>query len=111
MRYLIAAAVLITAGLLSWPAAAEPPTCASLGGTVEAGQMCHLRATGATYTLTMTFPADYPDQQPLDDYITQNRDGFISVAQADRIRVTRDPGDPPRRPLRWLSAWRPLIMR
>jgi Protein of unknown function (DUF3298) len=80
MRYLIAAAVLVTAVLLAPPAAAEPPTCASLGGAVEPGQLCHVRATGVTYTLNITFPADYPDQQ-LTDYITQNRDGFLAVAQ------------------------------
>ncbi len=82
MRYLIAAALLVPAVLLGWPAAAVPPSCAGLGGTVEAGQMCHVRATGATYTLDMTFPADYPDQQALTDYITQNRDGFVNVAQS-----------------------------
>ncbi|GBG36475.1 esterase [Mycobacterium montefiorense] len=86
MRFLIAAAALIAAALAAWPAAAEPPTCAGLGGTVEAGQLCHVRATGPTYTLTMTFPADYPDPQPLDDYITQNRDGFIAVAQTSGPR-------------------------
>ncbi|WAJ46761.1 RsiV family protein [Mycobacterium sp. Aquia_216] len=80
MRYLIAAAVLLTAVLLARPAAAGPPTCASLGGAVEGGQLCQVRATGPTYTLNMTFPADYPDQQ-LTDYITQNRDGFLAVAQ------------------------------
>jgi hypothetical protein len=82
MRYLIATAVLAAAVVLGWPAAAEPPSCASLGGTVEAAQMCHLHATGPTYTLNMTFPADYPDEQALTDYITQNRDGFVNVAQS-----------------------------
>ena len=48
MRYLIAAAVLAPAVLLGWPAAAAPPSCASLAGTVEAGQLCHVRATGPT---------------------------------------------------------------
>jgi hypothetical protein len=86
MRYLIAAAVLVTAALLGWPAAAVPPSCASLGGTVEAGQLCHLHAAGPMYTLNMTFPADYPDQQPLTDYITQNRDGFMAVAQTSGPR-------------------------
>jgi hypothetical protein len=38
------------------------------------------------YTLKMTFPADYPDEQPLIDYITQNRDGFIAVAQSSGSR-------------------------
>jgi len=68
--------------LLGWPAAAEPPSCASLGGSVEAGQMCRVHATGPNYMLTMTFPTDYPDQQALTDYITQNRDGFVNVAQS-----------------------------
>ncbi|MFZ1177211.1 MAG: DUF3298 domain-containing protein, partial [Mycobacterium sp.] len=36
MRYLIAAAVLVPAVLLGWPAAAAPPSCAGLGGTIEA---------------------------------------------------------------------------
>ncbi|MES3640132.1 RsiV family protein [Mycobacterium intracellulare] len=82
MRYLIAAALLAPAVLLGWPAAAEPPSCASLGGSVEAGKMCRVHATGPNYMLTMTFPTDYPDQQALTDYITQNRDGFVNVAQS-----------------------------
>jgi hypothetical protein len=81
MRYLIAAAVMLPAVLLAWPAAAEPASCASLGGTVDAGQMCQVHATGPTYMLNMTFPVDYPDEQALTDYITQNRDGFVNVAQ------------------------------
>jgi hypothetical protein len=82
MRFLIAVAVLAPAVLLGWRAAAAPPSCADLGGTIEAQQMCHLHATGPTYTLNMTFPADYPDEQALTDYITQNRDGFVNVAQS-----------------------------
>ncbi|MGO9929190.1 MAG: esterase [Mycobacterium sp.] len=82
MRYLMAAAVLAAAALLGWPAAAAPPSCAGLGGTIEDGQMCHVHATGPTYMLDMTFPTDYPDEQALTDYITQNRDGFVNVAQS-----------------------------
>ncbi len=81
MRFLIAAAVPVCAVLLGWPAAAAPASCAGLGGTVEAAQMCHVHASSPTYMLNLTFPADYPDQQALTDYITQNRDGFVSVAQ------------------------------
>jgi hypothetical protein len=86
MRYLFAAAVLVIAVLLGGPAAAEPPSCASLGGTVDAGQLCHVHAAGPMYTLNMTFPADYPDEQALTDYVTQNRDGFVNVAQASGTR-------------------------
>jgi Protein of unknown function (DUF3298) len=86
MRYLLAAAVLAAAVLFGWPAAAAPPSCASVGATVDAGQLCHLHAAGPMYTLNMTFPADYPDEQALIDYVTQNRDGFINVAQASGPR-------------------------
>lgn len=95
MRYLIAAALLATAVLLGWPAAAEPPSCASLGGSVEAGQMCRVHATGPNYMLTMTFPTDYPDQQALTDYITQNRDGFVNVAQSSGGATSRTSWRPP----------------
>jgi hypothetical protein len=86
MRYLLAAVVLAAAVLFGWPAAAAPPSCASVGATVDAGQLCHLHAVGPMYTLNMTFPADYPDEQALIDYVTQNRDGFINVAQASGPR-------------------------
>ncbi len=82
MRYLIAAALLAPAVMVGWPAAAAPPSCAPLGGTLDAGQLCHVQATGPNYTIKMTFPADYPDEQALTDYIAQNRDGFVNVAQS-----------------------------
>ena len=34
----------------------------------------------------MTYPADYPDQQALTDFLTQNRDGFVNVAQTSGAR-------------------------
>jgi hypothetical protein len=81
------AAVLTAAALLGWPAAAAPPPpCAGLGGTVDATQLCHVHATGPTYMLNMAFPVDYPDEQALIDYITQNRDGFVNVAQTSGSR-------------------------
>jgi len=86
MRFLIAAAVLVTAVLFGGAAAAAPPTCASLGGTMPDAQTCRLHTSAPSYTLTMTFPADYPDEQALTDYITQNRDGFVSVAQSSPSR-------------------------
>lgn len=82
MRYLIVAAALVAAVFPACPAAAEPSSCASLGGTVEAEQMCHVEATGTNYSLKMTFPANYPDEQALTDYLTQNRDGFLNVARS-----------------------------
>lgn len=86
MRYLIATALLIPVLLVSWPAAAEPAACAGLGGVVAAAPMCHVQASGPKYTLDMTFPVDYPDQQALTDYLTQNRDGFVNVANGSPQR-------------------------
>lgn len=110
MRYLpwlVVTAVLAAVVRVGWPAAAAPPSCASLGGTIEAGQMCHVHASDASYTLDMTFPVDYPDQQVLTDYLTQNRDGFITVAQGsarrdqpyqmDAITEQHTAGQPPHR--------------
>ncbi|MGH3971100.1 MAG: esterase [Mycobacterium sp.] len=89
MRTLIAAALLAAGalvGLPGGPVAAAEPSCSGMGGTVEGGQMCHVHASNATYTLDMTFPLDYPDQQALTDYLTQNRDGFVNVAQTSGSR-------------------------
>ncbi|MBV9320181.1 MAG: DUF3298 domain-containing protein [Mycobacterium sp.] len=84
MRNLVAAAMLACALAvtgLAGPAATAQSACASLGGTIDGGQTCRVSASSPSYTLKMTFPADYPDQQPLTDFLTQNRDGFVNVAQ------------------------------
>jgi hypothetical protein len=86
MRYLLVAAVLALAGLLGWPAAAAPPSCADLDGIIDANHLCRVHAQNATYTIDLTFPVDYPDQQALTAYIVQNRDGFINVAQTSAAR-------------------------
>ncbi|MGX9789664.1 esterase [Mycobacterium sp. MMS18-G62] len=66
------------------PAPAAPQSaCADLGGTVGPDQTCHVRSTTPTYTLTMSFPLDYPDQKALTDVLKQDRDKFVDwVAEA-----------------------------
>ncbi len=84
MRNLIAAALMAAGGLLSWsgtPIAAADSACTGMGGEVEGEQTCHVHASTSIYTLDMKFPLDYADEQALTDYIGQNRDGFVSVAQ------------------------------
>ncbi|MBV8182857.1 MAG: DUF3298 domain-containing protein [Mycobacterium sp.] len=84
MRNLIAAALIAAGALLGWssaPVAAADSACATLGGDVEREQTCHVHASTSTYTLDMKFPLDYVDEQALTDYISQNRDGFVNVAQ------------------------------
>lgn len=77
----IAAAVLT----LGWSgigvASAAPPKCADLGGQIDVGQICRIQVIDPEYSLTMSYPADYPDQQPVVDYVKQTRDGFLNVAK------------------------------
>ena len=61
---------------------AAPPKCADLSGVVDGAQMCRISQTDPAFTLTITYPTDYPDQQPVVDYIRQTRDGFLNVAKA-----------------------------
>jgi hypothetical protein len=93
MRNLIAAAVIASGALLGWsggPVAAAESPCSGMGGAVDNAQMCHVHASAATYTLDMTFPVDYPDEQALTDYLNQNRDGFVNVAQTSQTSGSRD---------------------
>ncbi len=84
MRNLIAAALIAAGALLGWsdsPVAAADSACTSMGGDVEGEQTCHVHAANSSYALDMKFPLDYPDEQALTDYLSQNRDGFVNVAQ------------------------------
>jgi hypothetical protein len=96
MRNTLSAALIAAGALLGWSGgavAAADSTCASLGGELPDEQNCHVHASSSTYTLDMTFPVDYPDEQALTDFIGQNRDGFVSVAQTSS--QTSGPRDVP----------------
>jgi hypothetical protein len=89
MRNVIAAALTAAGALLGWaggPVAAADSPCTSMGGDVEGEQTCHVHAANSTYTLDMKFPLDYSDEQALSDYLSQNRDGFVNVAQTSGTR-------------------------
>jgi hypothetical protein len=86
---LAAAAVVLASGLWT-PAVASAapatvpavPTCADLSGVLDAGQICRIQATDPAYSLTVSYPVDYPDQAAVVDYVQQTRDGFLNVANA-----------------------------
>ncbi|MCV7228553.1 esterase [Mycolicibacterium komossense] len=81
MRIVFAAVTLAGALLLGSPAvAAAQPMCTDFGGTLGPDQMCDVHVSNATYMLDMNFPVDYPDEGPLTAYLTQTRDGFVTVA-------------------------------
>jgi Protein of unknown function (DUF3298) len=85
MRILRFAAALLgacaVAGTIGSPMALAQSGCADLRGVVGADQICRVHVQNATYTIDMSFPNDYPDQQALVDYLTQSRDGFVNVAE------------------------------
>ncbi len=83
MRKMMSAALIAAGVLLGWPGgavAAADSACSNLGGVLQDDQMCNVHAVTPAYTVNMTFPADYPDQA-LTDFLGQNRDGFVNVAQ------------------------------
>lgn len=84
MRILGVAAVLaagVIAGSAGAPVAAAQSGCADLKGTVDPEGVCRVQIANPTYTVDFSFPNDYPDQQPIVDFLTQSRDGFLNVAQ------------------------------
>lgn len=72
---LAAAAAVTFLGLA--PTASAQRACAALGGTVDATGICRIHEVGAGYERTAAFPVDYPDQQAVADYLTEDRDGFV----------------------------------
>jgi hypothetical protein len=95
MRTMMSAVLIAAGALLGWSGgvvAAADSACTSLGGELQDEQTCHVRTSTASYMLSMTFPIDYPDQS-LTDFLTQNRDGFVNVAQTSS--QTSGPRDVP----------------
>ncbi|WP_099040160.1 esterase [Mycobacterium neglectum] len=82
MRILLVAAVIAAAvtGWIGSPVASAQSACADLGGTVNPDQICGVHTQNDTYLLDFTFPAQYPDQQAVADYLRQTRDGFVNVS-------------------------------
>lgn len=71
------AAVMLAGCASSTSSAAVQSACDTIGGTVGPDQICHLDSDNGRYTLELSFPVDYPDQQALADLVTQRRDGFV----------------------------------
>ena len=84
MRILRVAAILVAgvlACLTGTSTAAAQSACPDLGGAVGPDGTCTVHSANSTYTLDITFPNDYPDQQALTAYLTQARDGFVNVSE------------------------------
>jgi hypothetical protein len=84
----LAASALIgaLAGLTDVAIAGAHSGCAELGGNVQSGNVCHAYADTPGYTIDLSFGTDYPDDQPVTDYLSQNRDQIVNAAQAPGAR-------------------------
>jgi Protein of unknown function (DUF3298) len=76
-----AMAACIVLGWAGAGTASAQSACADLGGSVGTDQICHVRTAGATYKIAFDFPVDYPDQQPVADYLKEEQDGFIEFSR------------------------------
>ncbi|MFM9033159.1 MAG: esterase [Mycobacterium sp.] len=85
MRNLALAALIGAVVLAGCPAAVALDPCATLGG-VRQGASCHVQASDPAYTMDVTFPLDYPDEQAIVDYLSQTREGFLNVARTPDSR-------------------------
>jgi uncharacterized protein DUF3298 len=83
---LVAWAAAVCAAVFSAPASAQPAApaagCAKLGGAVQAEQTCHIQTKTATYSIEISYPLDYSDQQALTDFVKQDKDEFVDFTAA-----------------------------
>ncbi len=82
-----AVAACLLGGLTAAGAAGAQSACSDLGGTVDASQTCQVQSAASSYKIHFRFPVDYPDQQPVSDYLGQVRDGFIKFSQLPTART------------------------
>jgi Protein of unknown function (DUF3298) len=81
LRWAALLAAAVVAGSIGTPVAAAHTGCLDLQGVVGPDGICRVHVQNATYTLDMSFPNDYPDEEPVVAYLTQARDGFVNVAE------------------------------
>jgi hypothetical protein len=70
----------------STPVTAAPSACDELGGRVGPDQMCTVHTETAGYTIDMSFPVTYPDQQALADVLVRQRDQFVQTVTEPPVR-------------------------
>jgi uncharacterized protein DUF3298 len=91
MRMSTLAVSISAAAVIAWSgiavASAAPPKCTDLDGVVDANQICQIHATDPGYSVNVSYPVDYPDAQPVFDYVKQTRDGFLNVAKIPDFRM------------------------
>jgi len=91
MRMSTLAVSVSAAAVLGWSgiavASAAPSKCTDLDGVVDANQICQIQATDPGYSVNVSYPVDYPDVDPVFDYVKETRDGFLNVAKTPDSRT------------------------
>lgn len=67
-------------------AAAAASACEELEGTVGDANLCTVHTETPNYTIDMSFPVDYPDQNAVADVLTNQREKFIEVVEDPPVR-------------------------
>jgi hypothetical protein len=62
------------------PATAASSPCAALEGTLGADGICKVHQATTNYTLDISVPVDYPEQQAVTDFLRHSRDEFVDFA-------------------------------
>jgi len=81
---LTSAAVIVAAagcGTPEKPTAGAPSACSELGGTLGPDRLCTVDDSATNYTIDMSFPVDYPEQQAVTDYLKRQRDDFVDFTK------------------------------
>jgi len=66
--------------------AAASSACTELKGTVGDANLCTVHTETPNYTIDMSFPVDYPDQDAVADVLTNQRDQFIALVDEPPVR-------------------------
>lgn len=87
MRNLMAgfATALVLVGSAGVAVAAPKDYCADLKGA-NTGQTCQIQMSDPGYNVDISFPASYPDEKAVADFITKERDDFLNVAKSSAPR-------------------------
>jgi hypothetical protein len=82
---LFSVAILVTAAAIfssSVVAVAAPKDyCADLKGS-NTGSTCEIQLSDPGYSVDISIPLDYPNQEPIAQFVSQTRDGFLNAAKS-----------------------------
>jgi hypothetical protein len=76
---LVAAAAISSSSVVA--VAAPKDYCADLKGS-STGSTCEIQLSDPGYTVDISIPLDYPNQEPIAKFISETREGFLNAAKS-----------------------------